>query len=129
MLSKKAAIVGVLAVTGFVAGYASTWLGGHQYYVSSALWLPRHHSPDSPKELVAMTAGHHPGSEVHSDGGNKINVYATGSIQRAESAVEVGYRAVLYANHLKFRFLPYNHVVDQMDLTWGNPSHRGWIGM
>ncbi len=126
-MAKKIAMVLCLAVLGLVAGYASTWLGGHTYYIGSALWLPRH-SQHSPSQLVAMTAGHHPGAEVRAVG-NKISVEATGSLEGAEAAVAAGYRAVLVANDGKFQFLPYDHFVDQQGLAWGDPVHRGLVGL
>ncbi len=127
-MARKIAIVLCLAVLGLVAGYASTWLGGHSYYIGSGLWLPRH-SQHSPSQLVAMTAGRHPGAEVRAVGGNKISVVATGSLEAAEAAVAAGYRAVLVANGGEFQFLPYDYVVDQQGLVWGDPVHRGLVGL
>jgi hypothetical protein len=125
---KKVATVGLLAVLGFVVGYASTWLGGERYYVGSALWLPRH-SQHSPSELVAMTAGRHPGAEVRAVGGNKVSVVATGSLEGAEEAVRAGYRAVLGANDGKFQFLPFDHVVEPVGHAWGSPVRNGGLGL
>jgi hypothetical protein len=110
-------------------GYTSTWLGGHRYYIGTTLWLPRH-SPHSAKDLVAMTSGRHPGAQVRAAGGNKISIAATGTIRGADEAMRVAYKEVIAANDRKFQFLPYYaHFADQLELTWGNPMHRGLVGL
>ena len=125
---KKAAIVVLLGILGLVVGYASTWLGGHYYYVGTKLWLARD-TPYTSHELMAMTRGHHPGAVVWADG-SAVDIMATGSIDGAEHAVREAFEKVVVANDRKFQFLPYDaHFADQMGLTWGNPVHRGLIGL
>ena len=122
-------VVVLLGFLGFVVGYASTWLGGHQYYVASTLFLPRHSQP-WPSELVAMTAGRHPGSVIHVDGArNRVSVIATGSILGADKAVREGVQALVFANYGKFKFLAFDHWVDQKGLAWGDPVRRGTLGL
>ncbi len=126
---RRIAIIALLGTLGLVVGYASTWLGGHRYYIGTTLWLPRH-SAHSPAELVAMTSGHHPGAQVRAAGGNKISIEATGTILAADEAMRVAYKEVVAANDRKFQFLPYYaHFADQLELTWGDPVHRGLVGL
>jgi hypothetical protein len=127
-VGKKVAAVLLLGILGFVVGYASTWLGGHRYYIGTTLWLPRH-SPHSAADLVAMTWGRHPGAQVRADG-QEVNIEATGTILGADHAMRVAYKEVVAANDGKFRFLPYYaHFADQLGLVWGNPMHRGLLGL
>lgn len=126
---RRIAIIVLLGTLGFSVGYVSTWLGGHRYYIGTVLWLPRH-SAHSPAELVAMTSGRHPGAQVRASGGNMISIEATGTILSADHAMRVAYKEVVAANDSKFQFLPYYaHFADQSELTWGNPMHRGLVGL
>ena len=125
---RRFAIIALLGILGLSVGYVSTWLGGHRYYIGTTLWLPRN-SPHSAKELVAMTSGRHPGAQVRADG-QEVNIEATGTILGADEAMRVAYREVVAANVRKFRFLPYYaHFADQLELTWGDPVHRGLVGL
>jgi hypothetical protein len=125
---KRIAIMALLGTLGLAVGYASTWLGGHRYYIGTTLWLPRN-SPHSAKDLVVMTSGHHPGAQVRADG-QEVNIEATGTILGADHAMRVAYKEVVAANDRKFRFLPYYaHFADQLELTWGDPVHRGLVGL
>jgi hypothetical protein len=126
---KRIAIIALLGTLGFALGYTSTWLGGHRYYIGTVLWLPRH-SAHSPAELVAMTSGRHPGAQVQASGGNMISIEATGTVLGADEAMRVAYKEVVAANDRKFQFLPYYaHFADQLELTWGDPVHRGLVGL
>jgi len=126
---KRIAIIALLGTLGFAVGYASTWLGGHSYYIGTVLWLPRH-SAHSPAEIVAMTSGRHPGAQVRASGGNKISIEATGTILGADHAMRVAYKEVVAANDGKFQFLPgYAQFADQLRLVWGDPVHRGLDGL
>jgi hypothetical protein len=126
---KRISIIVLLGILGLSVGYVSTWLGGHRYYIGTVLWLPRH-SAHSPAELVAMTSGRHPGAQVRASGGNLISIEATGAILGADHAMRVAYKEVVAANDRKFQFLPYYaHFADQLELTWGDPVHRGLLGL
>ena len=126
---KRIAIIALLGTLGLAVGYTSTWLGGHRYSIGTVLWLPRH-SAHSPAELVAMTSGRHPGAQVRASGGNMISIEATGTILGADEAMRVAYKEVVAANDRKFQFLPYYaHFADQLQLTWGDPVHRGLVGL
>jgi hypothetical protein len=126
---RRIAIIALLGILGFAVGYVSTWLGGHRYQIGTVLWLPRH-SAHSPAELVAMTSGRHPGAQVRASGGNMISITASGTVLAADEAVRVAYKEVIAANDRKFQFLPYYaHFAEQLELTWGNPMHRGWVGL
>ncbi len=120
---KKAAIVVLLGILGLVVGYASTWLGGHYYYVGTKLWLARD-TPYTSHELMAMTRGHHPGAVVWADG-SAVDIMATGSIDGAEHAVREAFEKVVVANDRKFQFLPYDaHFADR----WGSPGAIRFTG-
>jgi hypothetical protein len=126
---RRISILVLLGILGFSVGFVSTWLGGHRYYIGTTLWLPRH-SGHSPAELVAMTSGRHLGAQVRASGGNEISIEATGTILAADHAMRVAYKEVVAANDRKFQFLPYYaHFADQLELTWGNPVHRGLAGL
>jgi hypothetical protein len=128
-MRRRIAIIPLLGILGFSLAYTSTWLGGHRYYIGTVLWLPRH-SAHSPNELVAMTAGRHPGAQVRASGANMISIEATGSVLAADHAMRVAYKEVVAANDRKFQFLPYYaHFADQLQLTWGDPVHRGLVGL
>lgn len=126
---RRVSIIVLLGILDFSAGYVSTWLGGHRYYIGTALWLPRH-SAHSAADLVAMTAGRHPGARVRASGGNMISIEASGTILGADEAMRVAYKEVVAANDRKFQFLPhYAYFADQLELTWGDPVHRGLAGL
>jgi len=125
---RRIAVIALLGILGLSVGYTSTWLGGHRYYIGTTLWLARH-GPHSAKELVAMTSGHHPGAQVRADGHN-VDIEATGTILGADHTMSVAYKEVVAANDRKFQFLPYYaHFADQLELTWGDPVHRGLVGL
>ena len=126
---RRIAVIALLGILGLAVGYTSTWLGGHHYTIGTVLWLPRH-SAHSPDELVAMTSGRHPGAQVRASGGNMISITASGTVLAADEAMRVAYKEVVAANDRKFQFLPYYaHFAEQLELTWGNPMHRGLVGL
>ena len=103
---RRIAIIALLGILGFGAGYASTWLGGHRYYMGTLLWLPRH-SAHKPAQIVAMTSGRHPGAQVRASGANKISIEASGTVLAVDNAMRVAYKEVVAANDGKFQFLSY----------------------
>jgi hypothetical protein len=126
---RRIAIIALLGILGFGAGYASTWLGGHRYYMGTLLWLPRH-SAHKPAQIVAMTSGRHPGAQVRASGANKISIEASGTVLAVDNAMRVAYKEVVAANDGKFQFLSYYpHFADQWGLAWGHPVRRGLIGL
>src|SRR5262245_18658101 len=103
MLKRIVAVV-LLGTLGLIVGFAVTYSGGYRYKVVSTLVLPTRNSPHSAADLVALTRGHHPGAHVLAlSRRNSIRIYATGTFERVEHAMERTYRELVASNDHKFQ--------------------------
>jgi hypothetical protein len=107
MLKRIVAVV-LLGVVGLVVGIAVTYSGGYRYKVVSTLVLPDRGSPHSAAQLVAMTWGHHPGTHLMPLARrNSVRIFATGTFDGAEHAMDRAYRELVASNDHKFKsFFP-----------------------
>jgi hypothetical protein len=104
MLRKVMAIV-LLTFLGLIAGFVFGLLFP-SYEVGDALLLPAH-SPHSAWDLVRMTRDVHPGVRVVAYGARHVSFSATGSLARADRAVNLANKEVIAANDGKVKSMFY----------------------